>query len=577
MADPLVLTEEQAAIVSAPASSMAVIACPGSGKTATAVRRLVKLRADLETKKGRIALLSFSNVAVDTFRREYQELRGFPGHDSKVVIQTVDSFLSNYIIKPHCNRVMQCERAPFLCFGEEPFLNTFRVGSRKAGFGMADLKFQRRSGRTIIYKKVGRADPVELMGDELKLTVEKFLAFAATGGYTYDSGRVWARLLLEREPTIAAALARRFPQILVDEAQDIGSFEGEIVNLLMAAGSSVSLIGDVHQSIYGFNFATGTYLSEFSERVGISTFPLSQNRRSVAAIVSVADAIAGSRSKPHRANVPRLSGAYFWKYQSSNLDELVSRWRGHLTDNGYQPEDAAVLCRGTDLVALLTTGGSSIGVSVVKHLATAALERDRGTDIAAAFRHCAKAVTLLLDVPRDYYHEVTSSTSKEDASLVRRHIWSMLREVSTGIPESTLPARSVWLPRLKSNLADWLDVIEEVTSLRRTPTWRARVTAKELPDTDPLLKIDVDRTRLNGIRVGTVHSAKGEGIPAVLYLMKKKSLEGLLGGTAEEEGRIGYVAVTRARDLIVAAVPSSTSVASLDRLRELGFRDWLEG
>ena len=577
MADPLMLTAEQTAIVTAPASSMAVVACPGSGKTATAVRRLVKLRADLESTKGRIALLSFSNVAVDTFRTEYQELRDAPGHDPKVVIQTVDSFISNYIIKPHCSRVMKCERAPFLCSGDESFLNSFRIGSRKAGFGMADLKFKRRAGKTVIYKKIGRADPVELRGDERKLTIEKFLALAATGGYTYDSGRVWARLLLEAEPAIAGALAIRFPQILVDEAQDIGSFEGEIINLLVAAGSTVSLIGDVHQSIYGFNFATGTYLSEFGETEGVSRFPLSQNRRSVAAIVSVADAIAGSRSKPHRTDAERLSGAFYWKYQASDLDELISRWGGFLKDNGYQPEEAAVLCRGSDFVGQLTTGGSSIGTSVVKHLASAALERDRGTDIATAFRHCARAVTLLLNVPRDYYHELTSSTSREEASLVRQHTWGMLREASTGIPESTLPARSVWLPRLKKNLADWLDVIEDVTSLRRAPTWKARVTAKDLPNADPLLKTDVGRTQWGGIRVGTVHSAKGEGIPAVLYLMKKKNLEGLLGGTAEEEGRIGYVAVTRARDLIVAAVPSSTSVESLDRLRKLGFRDWLDG
>lgn len=65
-------SDEQLQIINAPLSPLSVIACAGSGKTFTAVRRLAHMRQQLGEHRGRIALLSFSNVAVDTFRQEYK-------------------------------------------------------------------------------------------------------------------------------------------------------------------------------------------------------------------------------------------------------------------------------------------------------------------------------------------------------------------------------------------------------------------------------------------------------------------------------------------------------------------------
>jgi hypothetical protein len=50
---------------------------------------------------------------------------------------------------------------------------------------------------------------------------------------------------------------------------------------------------------------------------------------------------------------------------------------------------------------------------------------------------------------------------------------------------------------------------------------------------------------------------KGESLEAVLYVAKKGHVRALLDGTGTEEGRIGYVAVTRARNLFVLAVPET--------------------
>lgn len=59
------------------------------------------------------------------------------------------------------------------------------------------------------------------------------------------------------------------------------------------------------------------------------------------------------------------------------------------------------------------------------------------------------------------------------------------------------------------------------------------------------------------LRVKTVHLVKGESIGAVLYVAKKANITALLDGTATEEGRIGYEALTRAKNLFWLAVPNS--------------------
>ncbi|HKT96891.1 MAG TPA: hypothetical protein VJS30_10180 [Paraburkholderia sp.] len=77
------------------------------------------------------------------------------------------------------------------------------------------------------------------------------------------------------------------------------------------------------------------------------------------------------------------------------------------------------------------------------------------------------------------------------------------------------------------------------------------------------------------IRVSTVHRVKGENIPAVLYVTNPLSLASLLAGAKNEDGRIGYVAVTRAGDLLILAILGSTKPAKVEALKAKGFVKWV--
>ena len=65
---------------------------------------------------------------------------------------------------------------------------------------------------------------------------------------------------------------------------------------------------------------------------------------------------------------------------------------------------------------------------------------------------------------------------------------------------------------------------------------------------------------------------KGESLDAVLYVAKKPHVRAFLDGPASEDGRIGYVALTRARDLFVLAIPDSCLVEFEPELRAAGLQ-----
>jgi hypothetical protein len=72
---------------------------------------------------------------------------------------------------------------------------------------------------------------------------------------------------------------------------------------------------------------------------------------------------------------------------------------------------------------------------------------------------------------------------------------------------------------------------------------------------------------------GTVHQAKGESLDAVLYVATKDHVQALLAGVNTEVGRIGYVAVTRAKTLFWLGVPANAVKELRPALLAAGFQE----
>lgn len=84
-----------------------------------------------------------------------------------------------------------------------------------------------------------------------------------------------------------------------------------------------------------------------------------------------------------------------------------------------------------------------------------------------------------------------------------------------------------------------------------------RLGRAQLPATPLNARVDLAAEPGPRIRVDTVHQVKGESIDAVLYVATRPNIQAMLDGVQTEVGRIGYVAVTRARNLLWLGVPAN--------------------
>lgn len=333
------LSGQQKDVVLAALSPMAITACAGSGKTFTAVRRLAHMRANYSDRHGHIALLSFSNVAVDTFRKDYSDLLQQSKMSSPhgVEIDTVDSFIASNILRPHGHLSMKCPRTPFLVHGSEPFLKGFAVFDGKRSHPTNDINIVMANGHFTFTAGMAK----KAIAPNVAIAALKKLA--ATGAYSHATARYWALAVLNEHPFVLRALVRRYPHILVDEAQDIGAEHEALLSLMLKHGTHLTLIGDPNQGIYEFSGANGVFLQGYGNKQGVIAKDLATNFRSVPAIVKIANQLSGRNDDACREAPETLNGAYLISFKEAEREKALASFSNLLGLAGIPSTRSAVL------------------------------------------------------------------------------------------------------------------------------------------------------------------------------------------------------------------------------------------
>jgi len=568
------LSDEQRAIVDAPTSPLSVIACAGSGKTRTAVHRLVEMRRRLGEQRGRVALLSFSNIAVDTFRENYRRLaQTLPitaGRD-RIDIDTLDSFITTHVLRPHAHRTMGAQQAAYFVLGGEPFLAGFTfMTPQRFPLSITTMRVGFRNGDFHFFYNV-HSQSVDLNSTTALNLIARL---GRTGAYTHDLGRYWCYRALREQPVVLRALVRRYPHILIDESQDIGPCHQAILDLLVNAGMEISLIGDPNQGIYEFSGADGTFLTEYGNRPGIASFSLTKNYRSVPAILALANQLS-NRNDTHDREPPETQhGVYFAPYRPNDRDQFIEAFEATVVAAGLDPSRSAILCRAARLAGELSGADTPVGYGLVKDLVHAAISRDKRRDYKKAFESLARCVVGLLDDPPQNLLSALQSPAKHpETRPVRRLLWQFVRDSDVGLPLSTLLADTEWLPLLIERVRRLLASLRDEFGLASSANLGTKLTRRDLPHASLVAAEDLGTQRNARIRVDTVHKAKGESLDAVLYMATREHIEAMLNGVNTEVGRIGYVAVTRAKTLLWLGVPAVALPGLRQRLTDFGFRE----
>lgn len=493
-----------------------------------------------------------------TFRKSYNDLAiSLPSGlgRSRVDIDTLDGFITTNIIRPHGQGTMMSERPAFLVTGKEAFLDGFKFSTSLFPQPITSLQLALVSGDEVFFHVYN--DQIELVGTS---TARNLIAkLGRTGAYTHDLGRYWAYRALTERPELLTALSSRYPHIMIDEAQDIGSVHQAILELLIRAGSCVSLIGDPNQGIYEFAGANGKFLTDYHQRADVQQHALQRNFRSAPSVVDLANSLCSRSDVAERPAPSTPNGAFFTSYKRDQHKQLIASFHSAISAAGADAKRSGVLCRGKGLAKTLGGEGASAGQGIVKMLATAAVLRDRKKDFLKAFQHVAVAVVALLDSPpHGLVSQITQHSSNPQDRELRKNVWAFTRDALSGLPSSSLVANGQWHSFLVARIKLLLARIEKNFGLKPVDNIGRKLAKTALPDA-PLVSVeDLDDSDAIALRVDTVHKVKGESLDAVLYVTLKDHAQALLEGVETEVGRIGYVAATRARDLLWVAVPHNS-------------------
>jgi len=107
----------------------------------------------------------------------------------------------------------------------------------------------------------------------------------------------WGALL--RVPDVASILHRQFDHILVDEYQDTNPLQADLLEAMATGGATLTAVGDDAQAIYSFRAATHRNIMEFPSRFGAEVVMLQQNHRSTPSLVAATNAVIAEAALRH--------------------------------------------------------------------------------------------------------------------------------------------------------------------------------------------------------------------------------------------------------------------------------------
>jgi DNA helicase-2/ATP-dependent DNA helicase PcrA len=336
---------------------------------------------------------------------------------------------------------------------------------------------------------------------------------------------------LRRDHDFAAAVRWRFRHLLVDEAQDLNPLQHALVDLLRAGRDDLFLVGDPSQAIYGFNGADPSLLVDVETRFpGIEVIRLPVNHRCTPQIVTAGVHVLAATDQASPLVSNRADGPSVQRLvaddetdESRHVTQFLLRCDPNLVRTG----EVAVLARTNAQLGPIADAIERAGLPVRRH-ATAS-----GSPLQAAVRQAAALGSA--SRLRGWAHDILDSPPTPQS--LRQRDATPRRPVG-GPPDDPDgdPERRV--------AAAVLDFLRE-QPLADGATFRAWVAT-----TNPF-----DDASTEGVALLTFHAAKGREWHTVVVTGVESSLvphksASTVAGRAEE-GRLLYVAITRATDRLL--------------------------
>jgi superfamily I DNA/RNA helicase len=566
-------TEQQREAIFAEELEYLLRAAPGSGKTWTACRRFIWRAANWPHQVGGIALLSFTNVAIREFQDAATKLGQTQLLSDPNYLGTFDAFVERFILGPFGHLLTGARTRPKLYRGPRPGDRKNKklqcwtsIGSRKMPVYAWDIVPAVEAEKVVFRtsNEVG-SKPLDKQG-----------AFAATeellslGFYTHAQRAFWANRLLRAHPHITARLAMRFPEIIVDEAQDTNVLLLALLGKLKDNGARVTLVGDPDQCIYSFAMADANSLSELKTKWQIPERPLDKSFR---CNDQIAAAVRSLGTNPAFRGRGTPGGTYrrpfVFRETSGDFSESIAAFRKLLALAQIPDQESAVICRSNDQLQSVRGQVNYTNLKGnTKRLAESAFYRDCRKDYRAAFSGVEEVLRELIwdDAEWARFDEAPDSPASEK---IRETLWKFVKS-DKGLPSVSLNG-DVWVATMKDRLTT---LIKELGA-PPVENLGMKIRRHGLDQAQLLLPLFEEQKLFPNIRHETIHQVKGESIGAVLVIggvaFWNSVIRAITAEENNEDRRLAYVAMTRAKDMVMLSTPANHFDKYISQWKSWGF------
>ncbi|HEU6447425.1 MAG TPA: UvrD-helicase domain-containing protein [Verrucomicrobiae bacterium] len=607
------LNPQQLAAVTAPPGPALVIAGAGSGKTRTLTYRVAYL-LEQGIPPDRILLLTFTNKAAAEMMRRVSDLIG---QELRALWGGTFHSIGARILRTHAEALGY--RRDFTILDRDDSKDLIKACVADAGIETKGTHFPKpevlneifslavnthKSEKEILETQFSYFDP---FADKIADVSQRYIKRKqSSNAMDFDDLlSLWLKLL-QTNADAREMYQRRFQFILVDEYQDTNKLQGDLIDLLAARHHNVTVVGDDAQSIYAWRGANFQNILEFPKRYPkAQVFKIETNYRSTPEILNVANAaILANRNQFTKNLTPaRKSGlkpALVACTDAAQQSAFICQRILELHEEGTSLNQIAVLYRShfhalelqleltrRQIPFSITSGIRFFEQAHIKD-ATAYLKLVTNPRDEIAFKRVAQLHPGIAAKGADKLWKIfraETQTLKQIKNPIATaletcapHVgkkaavaWAQFVATAAQLEEEKSPAKMLrividagyddYLKETYDNYERRLDEIQQLAEF----AYQFQTAEEFLTQLALLTNVEAEGEQ-NGkdgadrIRLSTIHQAKGLEFDAVFVIMlcdglfpSARSIDSDEG--EEEERRLFYVAITRARNELYLSYP----------------------
>ena len=603
------LNPEQFAAATAGEGPLLVLAAAGTGKTRTLVHRVAYL-VEHGVEPDAILLLTFTNKAAKEMLERAQAIVGpaaeriWGGTFHSISARFLRKWGSAIGVKPGYRILDEDDQKKLVAEAIKSTVANPKDFPKKEIVAkmISEAANERRDIEAIAQRwqtKAAGFTPAEIAKVAKKYAAKK----EELSAMDFDDLLVNGLRLLKESDSIRELVQRKFRHVLVDEYQDTNSLQAEFSDIIAAGSGNIMAVGDDFQCIYTWRGAEIENIMEFPQRwQGCRTIKLERNYRSVPHVLDVANNVMRDAPNQFEKRLRAVRGPsgerprlYLVRDGRSQAAEIAS-FLNEMKRRGYAWRDMAVLYRS-----------HFHSIDIEKAVASAAIPYRLTSGVGFYERQHVKDVLSYLRLFADPTDELSFlrfislfpgvgavGAAKAWEKLSRR--FSPLDPDSRRLFGSVLGAKAkpLW-PALEGAMAiaanrisdgeNAMIVLDFIAAFYKDclkREWDEKEAEERLDDVKELandlsasglglndyladvalmtnLDLKKNSPASDSITLSTVHQAKGMEWPVVVIPWLSEGMfpspKAVEEGRDDEERRLFYVAVTRAKDVLAMMSP----------------------